>query len=195
MLDFNGYGIDALLQKWASGSILRELDRLMLVGDVGAGDPYDGILNTAGVDNVALAVPGTLAYGDIRNIRAQLAAEYWGDAVYIMNQQALYQVEILEDLTGMPIWFRDPTGVRPSTIDGYPYIIDNQIPNNIGGANQSVIFFGVLGYWFQGNGGMAFSMSEHAEFVENVNVYKVTGYGDGFYALPVAMNYLEAVPV
>jgi HK97 family phage major capsid protein len=86
------------------------------------------------------------------------------------------------------------SGTRPNLIDGFRYVVDNQIPNNIGGANQTVIFFGDLSYWLQGNGGQEIGMSEHVGFKENLNWYKVVGYADGFYAITEAMAYLEAVP-
>ena len=195
LLKFQNVGIEALMIGWVASAIQRELDRLMLVGDIGGlGDPYDGILNTAGVQNIALLVPGTLAWQDIRNIRAYVPAQYHATSGYVMNQQAESECMMLPDAFGNPLWNRDMSGTRPNLIDGFRYVVDNQIPNNIGGANQTVIFFGDLSYWLQGNGGQEIGMSEHAGFKENLNWYKVVGYADGFYAIAEAMAYLEAVP-
>jgi len=195
LLKFNNVGIDRLMLGWVASAIQRELDRLMLVGDTGAGDPYDGIINTAGVQNIALLVPGTLSWLDVRGLRDYVPAQYHADCRYFMNQLAEGQCMRLTDGFGDPLWGREMVGVRPKTIDGFPYEVDNQIPNNIGGANQTVIGFGVLGVWFQGNGGQEFGVSEHAGFKANKTFYKVVGYADGFYTMPEEAAYLEAVPV
>jgi len=195
LLKFNNVGIDRLMIGWVAGAIQRELDRLMLVGDVGGlGDPYDGILNTAGVQNIALLAPGTLTWQDIRNIRQYVPAQYHATSGYVMNQLAESQCMQLPDAFGNPLWNRDMVSGRPNTIDGFRYVVDNQIPSNIGGANQTVIFFGDLSYWMQGNGGQEIGMSDQVGFKENMNWYKVVGYADGFYAIVEAMAYLEAVP-
>ena len=195
LLKFNNVGIDRLMIGWVAAAIQRELDRLMLVGDTGDGDPYDGIINTAAVQNIALLAPGTLTWQDIRNIRRYVPSQYHAACRYVMNQQAENACMRLEDGDGNPLWNRDMTGARPNLIDGYPYIVDNQIPNTIGGANQTVIMFGDLSYWLQGNGGQEIGMSEEIGFKENENWYKVVGYADGFYAITEALAYLEAVPV
>lgn len=194
LLRFNNVGIEQLMIAWVAGKIQRELDRLMLVGDSGSGDPYDGIINTTDVDNVALATPGTLTWQDIRLLRSHVPAQYHSGCRYIMNQLAEAKCMVLEDDDGYPLWNRDMQGARPNLIDGFPYVVDNQIPSNIGGANQTVIMFGDLSYWLQGNGGQAVAMSEHAGFKENVNWYKITGYGDGFFAIAESLAFLEAVP-
>ncbi len=195
LLKFNNVGIENLMVGWIAGAMQRELDRLMLVGDIGGlGDPYDGILNTAGVQNIALLVPGTLGWQDLRNIRAYVPNQYHASSGYVMNQQAESECDMLPDAFGNPLLNRDMTGARPNLLDGHRYVVDNQIPNNIGGANQTVIFFGDLSYWLQGNGGQQFSVSDHAGFKENMTWYKVDGYADGVYAITEAMAYLEAVP-
>lgn len=196
LLKFNNVGIDSLMLGWVAAGIQRELDGLMLVGDVGGlGDPYNGILNTLGVMNVALTVPGTLGWNDLRLLRQNVPNQYHSSSLYVMNQQAESQCMVLTDAFGNPLWNRDMTGARPPLIDGFRYIVDNQIPSNIGGANQTVIFFGDPAYWMQGSGGQEFAVSEHAGFKENQTWFKVMGYADGFYAIPEAMAYLEAVPV
>ena len=194
LLKFNNVGIDRLMIGWVAAAIQRELDRLMLVGDVGgAGDPYDGILNTAAVQNIALLAPGTLTWQDIRNIRQYVPAQYHATSRYVMNQLAESQCMQLPDAFGNPLWNRDMVSGRGNTIDGFPYTVDNQIPSNIGGADQTVIFFGDLSYWMQGNGGQEIGMSDQVGFKENMNWYKIVGYADGFYAIAEAIAYLEAV--
>jgi len=195
LLKFNNVGLENLMVGWIAGAMQRELDRLMLVGDIGgAGDPYDGILNTAGVQNIALLTPGTLTWQDLRNIRAYVPNQYHASSRYVMNQAAENICMQLPDAFGNPLWNRDMVSGRGNTIDGFPYVVDNQIPSNIGGADQSVIFFGDLGYWLQGNGGQQFSVSDHVGFKENMTWYKVDGFADGFYAIAEAIAYLEAVP-
>ena len=194
LLKFNNVGIDNLMIGWVSAAIQRELDRLMLVGDTGAGDPYMGISNTAGVTNRALAVPGTLAWTDLRDIRRDVPNQYHPSCVYVMNQLVEAECMVLTDGFGNPLWNRDMVSGRGNTIDGFLYLVDNQIPSNIGGANQSIILFGDLSYWMQGNGGQEIGMSDQVGFKENLNWYKVVGYADGFYAIVEAAAYLEAVP-
>lgn len=194
LLKFNNVGLESLYIGWVAAAMQRELDRLMLVGDDGAGDPYDGILNTAGVQNIALLAPGTLTWQDIRNIRQYVPNQYHATSGYVMNQLAESQCMQLPDAFGNPLWNRDMVSGRGNTIDGFRYIVDNQIPSNIGGANQTVIFFGDLSYWLQGNGGQQIGISDQVGFKENVNWYKIVGYADGLYAIAEAMAYLEAVP-
>lgn len=197
LLKFNNVGLESLYIGWVAAAIQRELDRLMLVGDIGgAGDPYDGILNTVGVQNIALLTPGTLAWQDIRNIRSYVPAQYHASCGYVLNQAAENIIMQLPDGFGNPLWNRDMVSGRGNTIDGFRYVVDNQIPNNIGGANQTVIFFGDLSYWMQGNGGQEIGMSSPGGegFKENLNWYKIVGYADGFYAIDEAIAYLEAVP-
>lgn len=195
LLKFNNVGIEQLMIGWVGAGIQRELDRLMVVGSTVGGDPYNGVLNTAGVTGLALLVPGTLGWADLRNIRASVPAQYHPNCRYVMNQAAESACMQLTDAFGNPLWNRDMTGTRPNLIDGWPYIVDNQIPSNIGGANQSVIFFGDFSYWLQGNGGQEFGVSDHVGFKENQTWYKIVGYADGFYAITEAMAYLTAVPV
>lgn len=194
LLRFNNVGLEQLMIGWVASAIQRELDRLMLVGDTGGGDPYDGIINTTDVENVALATPGTLVWQDIRNLRSSVPAQYHSSCRYVMNQLAEAKCMTLEDDDGHPLWNRDMQSARPNMIDGFPYVVDNQIPSNIGGANQTVIGFGDLSYWLQGNGGQSVGMSDQVGWLENVNWYKVLGYGDGFYAIAEALAFLEAVP-
>lgn len=107
----------------------QEFDKQLLNS---AASPFTGILQNTGV-NILNMDPGRVAFADIEaddfvNLVAQLTTKgKRAGAVYIMHPTVLDKVSILKNANGDPL-FKKLDERAPGTINGYPYITTDAMP-------------------------------------------------------------------
>jgi len=108
----------------AEAMVLEE-DRIVFMGNTGAGDPFMGVRYAVGVVNVPMA-GASVVYDDLIDLRGGIAQGYDKNGIFVTNRAGLRLIKKLKDTTGTYIWNR-PVDGEPGTIDGRPYAISDQI--------------------------------------------------------------------
>ena len=117
------------LQSFLAGLIAEamvlEEDRIVFMGNTGAGDPFMGVRYAVGVINVAMA-GATVVFDDMIDLRGGIAQGYDKNGIFVTNRSGLRLLKKLKGTDGHYIWQRPVDGI-PGTIDGRPYAISDQI--------------------------------------------------------------------
>lgn len=116
-----------------------EIERVALVGDATNGDPFNGIYNTDGVEQVAMS-GSDVTFDDIANLIFKLSDARASGSVLVLSRTGLSKLLKLKDTNGNYLW-QPPSGNAPATIWNTPYVVSSQIPNNID-TDKTIALFG-----------------------------------------------------
>lgn len=96
--------------------------------------------------NITVGKQGTtgqttsIIYDDLVDLEHSVDMAYRGNARYLMNDSMLKVIRKLKDTQNRPLWVPVPAPGFPSTINGFPYSIDNKMPTPA--ASAKTIVFG-----------------------------------------------------
>jgi HK97 family phage major capsid protein/HK97 family phage prohead protease len=141
LLRDNAINLTAFLSQLISESMALEIERVALSGDISAGDPFAGIINSSGV-NVTTMAGATVSFDDVIELIYSLNAANSQNAVIAINRTGLKKLLKLKDTQGRYLW-QPPVGSVPATIWDVPYVICPTIPNTLGtGTDCTAAIFG-----------------------------------------------------
>jgi len=128
------------LSELVAEAMALEIERVAFVGDTAAGDPFNGVYNTDGLNNVAMAGT-TVSFDDIANLIFKLSDANAAGSVLVISRTGLSKLLKLKDSNGNYLW-QPPagSGAQP-TIWNTPYVVSSKIPNDIGG-DKTIALFG-----------------------------------------------------
>ena len=133
--------LTAFLSELISEAMALEIERVALLGDTGAGDPFTGIIKASGVNVVSMA-GASVSFDDIADLLLSLNAANAQGAAVALSRAGLKKLMKLKDTQGQYIW-QPPASSIPATIWNVPYVICPTIPSNLGvGADCTAAIYG-----------------------------------------------------
>lgn len=133
------------LSELVAEAMALEIERVALVGD-DSSDPFDGILNTSGINAVSMAST-SVTFDDIANLIFSLNEAKSKEGVIVLSRAGLAKLMKLKDSQGKYIWC-PPSATNPAMIWNTPYVVCSQVPNEVTsvstltGGDQTIAFFG-----------------------------------------------------
>ena len=128
LLEDAAFDLVAYVGRRIGDAIAREEDRVYFSGDIGTGDPFDGVINATGI------VPVTMAAGQgIADITADhlleaiyaLPKEARKNAAFYVHSDVLFAIQKLKDDDNRYLVSRPMADNEPARIWGYPiYTLD-----------------------------------------------------------------------
>ncbi|MDD2772755.1 MAG: phage major capsid protein [Elusimicrobiales bacterium] len=141
LLRDSAINLTAFLSELISEAMALEIERVALVGDTNAGDPFTGVIKSSGV-NVTVMDGASVSFDDIIELLYSLNAANANNAVMAINRTGFKKLLKLKDNQGRFI-YQPPAGTVPGTIWDVPYVICPTIPNTLGtGADCTAAIFG-----------------------------------------------------
>lgn len=134
------------LSELVAEAMALEVERVALVGKTSAGDPFNGVLNTTGVNAVSMG-GAAVDFDDIASLIFSLNDASAKDGVIVISRAGLAKLMKLKDSNGNYIW-APPSLAHPATIWNTPYVVSSQIPNtvtsatNLAEGESTIAFFG-----------------------------------------------------
>jgi len=133
--------LTAFLSELISEAMALEIERIALLGDTGAGDPFTGIIKASGVNVVSMG-GASVSFDDIAELIFSLNAANSQGAAMALSRTGLKKLMKLKDNQNQYIW-QPPAGNIPATIWNVPYVICPTIPANLGtGTDCTVAIYG-----------------------------------------------------
>lgn len=134
------------LSELVAEAMALEIERVALIGSTTASDPFNGILNTSGINAVSMA-SSSVTFDDIANLLFSLNDQNAREGVLVVSRAGLSKLMKLKDTHGNYIWAPPSLGT-PATIWNTPYVVSSQIPNeassssSLTGGDKTFAFFG-----------------------------------------------------
>lgn len=134
------------LSELVAEAMALEIERVALIGSTTASDPFNGILNTSGINAVSMA-SSSVSFDDIANLLFSLNDQNAREGVLVVSRAGLSKLMKLKDTHGNYIWAPPSLGT-PATIWNTPYVVSSQIPNEatsastLTGGDKTFAFFG-----------------------------------------------------
>lgn len=132
------------LSELVAEAMALEIERVALLG--GSNDPFTGVFNSSGVNQVTMA-GNNVSFDDIANLIFSLSEANSKDGVIVLSRAGLNKLMKLKDSNGNYIW-APPSMGNPATIWNTPYVVSSQIPNTVTdngaltGGSGTIAFFG-----------------------------------------------------
>lgn len=138
LLDDNNVDLQGKVTALVGENMGVEIERVALVGNTGAGDAFNGVLNAG-----CLATPqagAALSYDDLVDacLNPNMLRRYRQGSGWWINATALAICMKLKDLQNRPIWQPAIAAGQPSMLLGYPVNETDQIA--VAGGTTSIIF-------------------------------------------------------
>lgn len=136
LLGDEAYNLPAKLPKMLAARIANITNEHYTTGS-GVKRPT-GITIAAPV-GVQAAAAAALAYSDLLKLEHKVPSVYRKNAQFMFNDNTLLILKSMVDADGRPLWVDNTRSGAPSTIAGYPYQINDEMPD-IGANNKSITF-------------------------------------------------------
>jgi HK97 family phage major capsid protein len=177
-------------------SIAAEEDRMAFVGGVDENsDPFDGILNTTGVNSVVMG-GGDTTFADITadyllDMTDSISRSARKGAMFFINRTVLNVIRKLKDSAGNYIW-QAPSAEGPGTIWGYPYADIDEMPALTDTAvSTPFVIFGNPRHMYLGDRqDVNFARSVHYKFNQDMVHIRATERVAFTCAIPTAFTVL-----
>jgi len=145
LLQDSAFDLPAFLARKLGERIGRAQAGYFITG-TGSNQP-EGILTNITTGHTTVATQTTsLTYDDFVNLEHSVDPTYRIRSEYVMSDDALRAARLIKDENGLPIWAPGMVTGVPSTVNGYAYTIDNNMPDVV--ASSKPIVFGDLShYW------------------------------------------------
>jgi HK97 family phage major capsid protein len=192
---------DAALNEAIQDYVVRIFGRALALAEdtafiVGSGTGQPKGVRTYTISQSVAQAGASLVDSDIVNLEYTLPIQYRKEAVFIMHDTRRKLISNLRSTDGKKLHPEIDDKDNP-TLNGYPVVISNDLPTNLGGGtNESEIFFGDLGYYYIGDRQQMFaevSTQEGTSFEKHRAAIKVGERLDGQLSLTNAFAKLTAV--
>lgn len=171
LLEDSAIAIGNLLATLFAEAMAAEEDRVGLVGSTGGGDPFDGVMADATVQELVMtgAAFADMDADDLLDLTAKVASSALSGSGYVMHRTVFDHVRKLKDTTGGYI-YSQPSAGQPGTIWGYPYELTDTMPSMADTAvDTSFLIFGNFRHFYFGDRRqMSVAQSIHAGFTEDI---------------------------
>lgn len=180
LLDDSSLTMANLVVNLIAESMANEEDRVGFTGSTTGGDPYNGILNTSGINSVVMS-SGKTAFTDINpdfllDMTDAVPRVARRGASFFMNREVFNVVRKLKDTTGNYIVQSPANGLGLPTIWGYPVVDLDVMPSlSDSGASKPFAIFGNPKYMYLGDRqSIVFARSVHYAFNVDVTYIRAT---------------------
>lgn len=135
------------------------------------------------------AASGVIGFADVMNLTGDLKTGY--NPVYVLNRRTLAYLRTLVGTDGHPIWMPGMNGGVTNTINGFSYIIANDMPDVA--SNALAIAFGdfARGYTIVDRTGMAVIRDEVTQKRKAIVEFTLQRWNTGQVVLPEAIKLLK----
>lgn len=135
------------------------------------------------------AASGTIGFDDMMNLTGDLKTGY--NPVYVFNRRTLAFLRTLKGTDGHPLWQPGMNGVVTNTINGFPYLIANDMPDIA--SNSVSVAFGdfARGYTIVDRTGMAVIRDELTQKRNAIVEFTLQRWNTGQVTLPEAIKVLK----
>lgn len=167
---------EAFMQRRLGISFSFKENKRFLDGD-GANKPQ-GMLTSAEPNQFTTAVSGTLSFDDIIDLEATIKQGYT-NLRYVFNRSTLAYLKKLTDNEGQYLWQPRLDLSSPATLNGYPYVIAQDMPNVQ--ANAKAVMFGDFnsGYTITDRMGMTMVIDPYTQAKKRSVVYTFAMWNGG----------------
>lgn len=189
LLSDSSIAIANLLVTLFAQALAKEEDRIVFMGNTGAGDVFNGVLYDPGVYSFVLP-SGSTTFGsidaeDLANVTSRNPIFTEG-ARFFMHRTVFNLIRQLKDGNGMYIWGNPTMNSDEGLIWGYPYTLVESMPAVTATAvSTPYLFFGNLMHYYIGDRQqMTLARSEHVGFAADKIFLRVLQREGMAYALP-----------
>jgi HK97 family phage major capsid protein len=182
MLEDSSIGVANLLATLTAEVIAQEEDRVGLIGDSGGTDPFDGIVNVTGINQVTMN-PGNTSYDkvvaeDLLNMITATPTAALSGARFIMHRSVFDAIRKLKTTDGSYIFARPGLEAGTAgTIWGYPFSLSDTMPDTSTATQAGtdfVIFGNMQNLYMPIRRRMTSAVSTHIGFKEDQVWYRWT---------------------
>lgn len=147
LLQDSAFDIETYIARKLGERLGRITNKHFTVGD-NSSKPQ-GVVTGATLGKLGAAGQTTsVTYDDLVDLTHSVDIVYRKDAKFMLNDSTLKAIKKLKDSQGLPLWSRGMTEKEPSTILGYPYQINNDIPTMAASA-KSILFGNFENYFIR----------------------------------------------
>jgi HK97 family phage major capsid protein len=139
LLQDGAFDMESWLPRKLGERIGRRAARSWITG-TGVDEP-EGILSNIRVGRLgANGQTTSIIYDDLLDLEHSIDPAYRNDRCrFVLHDQSLKALRKLKDTQGHPLWLPVPTAGFPATVNGWPYKIDNSMPQ-MGVSAKSILF-------------------------------------------------------
>lgn len=146
LLQDSNYDLQGFIARKFAERIARK-SAVDFISGSGVNEPV-GIISTMGaLTNSGITITSATAgptYSELVDIEHSLDIAYREGASWLMNDKTLSLIEKLQDLNGRPlVWNANDAlgaGRQNKTLNGYPIVIDNAMPDLLTGSTKGLVF-------------------------------------------------------
>jgi len=134
------------------------------------------------------ATAGTIGFDDMMNLTGDLKTGY--NPVYVFNRRTLAFLRTLKGGDGHPLWQPGMNGVVQNTINGFPYLIANDMPDIAAAAIPVAFGDFARGYTIVDRTGMAVIRDDVTQKRKAIVEFTMQRWNTGQVTLPEAIKIL-----
>jgi HK97 family phage major capsid protein len=160
------------------------------VTGTGFKQPHGFTVDTRVVSGALIsAASGTIGFDDVMNLTGELKTGY--NPIYVFNRRTLAFLRTLKGGDGHPLWQPGMNGVVANTINGFPYLIANDMPDIASGALPVAFGDFARGYTIVDRTGMAVIRDEVTQKKKAIVEFTLQRWNTGQVVLPEAIKLLQ----
>lgn len=140
-------------ESWLYGLLGRRIGRITneeFTNGLGGGNMPEGILEASVLGHTTVAA-ATVDYNDLTQHIHTVDPEYRTQAEWMMHDQSLAVLKGMVDGVGRPLWVPGVAVREPDRLCGYPYVINQNMPQPVAGAfvtASTPLLFGDMSYYW-----------------------------------------------
>ena len=163
-----GGAVDQYLVKLFGKAFAREVDRVALTGDTGAGDPFNGVLHTSGVISVVGSTGVTAPeYKKLVDVAFAINDDYAADPVWVAHRLFYAQTFEILDANNRPVL--DP---NMKTLVSFPYVRNERMPHDFSAGKPIALFGDLSNIRIAMRQNLVVEASKHAGFTSDQTILR-----------------------
>lgn len=160
------------------------------VTGTGFKQPHGFTVDTRVVSGARIsAASGTIGFDDVMNLTGDLKTGY--NPIYVFNRRTLAFLRTLKGGDGHPLWQPGMNGVVANTVNGFPYLIANDMPDIASGTLPVAFGDFARGYTIVDRTGMAVIRDEVTLKKKAIVEFTLQRWNTGQVVLPEAIKLLQ----
>lgn len=189
MLMDSAFNMESEIMQDGADSFAQKEGNKFVVG-TGSKQPSGFTVDSRVVANARTsAASGTIGFDDMMNLTGDLKTGY--NPVYVFNRRTLAFLRTLKGGDGHPLWQPGMNGIVVNTMNGFPYLIAEDMPDIA--SNSISVAFGdfARGYTIVDRTGMAIIRDEVTEARKAIIKFTLQRWNTGQVTLPEAIKLLK----